>query len=119
MNNDCHFYDGPIKDTYHHWVSHLDNVDKNDEINIWKDILNITPDDLKSVILKLFNEDITDFNVGDRPRNLGARIWLKVKGNKDMEELFFNQLRDMRDTNGYCSQGRTNRFIQVLFACMS
>lgn len=119
MNNDCHFYDKPIQNIYSELIKCLDIVNNEDEITIWRNILDSCPDDLKQVILKLYKEDIIDSNVNDRPRNLGARLWLKIRDNDDLKKIFFSQLRDMRDTNGYCPQGRTNRFIQVLFAYMS
>jgi hypothetical protein len=115
MNNDCHFFDDTINKHYNDFVKHLDKVDKSKELEIWKNIYKSSPNDLKPVILRIFNDDLIDKNVNDRPLNLGARLWLKIYDNNDLKELFYNQLRDMRDTNGFCAQGRTNRFIQILF----
>jgi len=118
MNNDCHFFDNMISKNYQNFIKILDKVDKSRELEIWKNIYDSSPEDVKTIILRIYNDDIIDTNVNDRPINLGARIWLKINDNDDLKNLFFNQMRDMRDTNGFCAQGRTNRFIQILFCLM-
>jgi hypothetical protein len=41
-------------------------------------------------------------------------LWDKLKDNKDLDGLLFEQLADL--SGGFCSQGRTTRFSQILCA---
>lgn len=114
----CHYWDKTIQERYKEFVIHLDQISSQEEVEIWREILNYSPQ-LSHVLSRIYNEDVVDSNVDDRPRRLGAQIWKKINGNRDMQELFMNQMKELADTNGYCPQGRTNRFIQVLFAALS
>jgi len=49
---------------------------------------------------------------------LGARVWYALQQReslRDWQHLFLLGLADMCLTNGYCAQGRTNRYFQVCF----
>lgn len=108
MSLDVHHYDSYIHQNLHQILKDLPEMSLEEENYIW----NIICQNPIAVFVSQKNDIDPNAN-SIRCRNLGARVFKKIMHNKDLVECFYQQFFDMYETNGFCPQGQTNRYIQV------
>ena len=119
---DTHNYDQWIRGNFKLKIlPYLPLID-GDEVNqIWKEEIipfaeSTNHPILKDVVGYMYRLDDIDGNTQYSCNVLGAQVWKSIRDNADGIINFMQQFIDMHDTNGFCTQGRSNRYIQVFLA---
>ncbi len=129
IKTDTHYYDPYISSYFNKIIKYLPSLSKEEIKNEWIEIFNFSKDidselrkrDIRSFyeysVNKVMNDtDDFDGNIKYSCLKLGAQTWNLIKNNRDAITLFMEQFKDMYLTNGWCVNGRSNRYIQILIA---
>ena len=111
--------------TYDSWISEnkkqiLEKI-KTDNLNIdniWNEIFELSRKynpNVQEGVRRIYERNDYDINIQHYSRPIGAYVFSKIKDYPDLVSLFFIQFEDMLVTNGFCPQGQTNRYLQILF----
>ena len=119
---DTHNYDQWIRQNFNTTILPRLPPITGDEVNFfWKEEIIPFAESTNHYILKdvvgyMYRLDDIDGNTQYSCNVLGAQVWKSIRDNADGIINFMQQFIDMHDTNGFCMQGRTNRYIQVFLA---
>lgn len=109
----CHYWDPIFRRKFFDLNNRLKQVD---EEEMYKEMLSVLSQKYRGPILTLYTANPFDISLNYYPRLLVAQTWSYVRESNDWIDLFKTQLDDMISSGGYCSQGWSNRMIQILFA---
>ena len=109
----CHYWDPIFRRKFFDLNNRLKTVD---EEEMYKDMLSNLSPKYRDPILRLYSANPFDISLNYYPKLLVAQTWSYVRDSEDGIDLFKSQLDDMIASGGYCSQGWSNRMIQILFA---
>ena len=117
---DTHNYDRWIHQNFHKIEKTLPEITKDEFFKYLNEIIELANESRIEVLIRyvpqtLRKNDI-DGNTNYSCNMLAARIWKTIRDNPDAMVLFLKQYIDMYETNGFCSQGQSNRYIQVYLA---
>lgn len=119
MNLDVHQFDYWVKEKRQEiidkYLPRIRDMNEIDTEEIWNNIYQESKDysnEIKMCIERIKLQNDFDNNIQLFTKRLGAYVFTKIS--VDMKPLFYLQFEDIHITNGYCAQGQTNRFLQVL-----
>jgi uncharacterized protein (DUF2461 family) len=113
---DVHQYDNWINSNKE-YIHQIVKIDEKDIDDVWQKIIHHSKKysaRVQKCVQRIYNSNDFDPNIGMHTKKIGSYVFNKLK--EEMYDIFYLQFDDIHSTNGYCPQGQTNRFLQVLFS---